>query len=251
MISNFINKLIEKYEILKEKYGSQKVGMCLMALFMAVVVFTAAGCTGSVSQDVSENVTNSQPGEEAQLPPPADGDMKMAEDIMNIPGQTPDNKPNTESIEVIANQNDKMVSMSVEDSGRANPFVPFGENIGGDNSQKLVDLQKQKLKYDLIDPPDDAVADPDAEKVLTTKISGIMYDKQSPSAIINIESSDYLVRSGDVVNGYKVLSISPTSVTVQLGANIYRAGVGELLATDGIQYNAISNLNKKFGGGKK
>ena len=78
-----------------------------------------------------------------------------------------------------------------------------------------------------------------------------MYDKQNPSAILNIESSDYLVRSGDVVNGYKVLSISPQTVTVQLGANVYKAGVGELLATDGLQYNTISNLDKKFGGSKK
>lgn len=103
----------------------------------------------------------------------------------------------------------------------------------------------------MVDPPNAAQADSDAEKVLTTKVSGVMYDTQSPSAILNIEGSDYLVRSGDVINGYKILAISPSVVTVQLGANVYKAGVGELLATDGIQYNTISNLDKKFGGAKK
>ena len=107
------------------------------------------------------------------------------------------------------------------------------------------------MQYDLVDPPNSSNADSDAEKILSTKVSGIMYDSDSPSAILNIEGSDYLVRSGDVVNGYKVLSIQPTIVTVQLGANVYQAGVGQLLVTDGIQYNTVSNLDKKFGGAKK
>ena len=79
-----------------------------------------------------------------------------------------------------------------------------------------------------------------------------MFDKYNPSAIINIEGLDYLVRSGDVINGYKVLAISPQTVTVQLGANVYKAGVGELVTKDeGINYNKVSNLSKKFGGAKK
>ena len=112
-------------------------------------------------------------------------------------------------------------------------------------------MERAKLEYDLVDPPKSANSDSDASKILTTKVSGIMYDKDSPSAILNIESSDYLVRSGDVVNGYKVLSIQPTVVTVQLGSNVYQAGVGQLLVTDGINYNTISNLENKFGGSKK
>lgn len=76
-----------------------------------------------------------------------------------------------------------------------------------------------------------------------------MFDKYNPSAIINIEDTDYLVRSGDVINGYKILAISPQTVTVQLGSNIYKAGVGEIVTKDeGLNYNQVSNLSKKFGG---
>ena len=92
-----------------------------------------------------------------------------------------------------------------------------------------------------------------AQKIVTTKVSGIMYDKSNPSAILNIEGADYLVRSGDVINGYKVLSIGKNHVTVQKGSNVYKAGVGQLV-TEGqtdVTYNQVANLNKKFGGGNK
>ena len=111
----------------------------------------------------------------------------------------------------------------------------------------------EKLQYDLLEPLDAPVADETAQKIVTTKVSGIMYDKSNPSAILNIEGADYLVRSGDVINGYKVLAISKNNVTVQKGSNIYKAGVGQLVA-DGqvdVTYNNVANLNKKFGGGKK
>ena len=65
---------------------------------------------------------------------------------------------------------------------------------------------------------------------------------------VSREDADYLVRSGDVINGYKVLAISPTTVTVQLGPNVYKAGVGEVVDEGAINYNTVSNLSSKFGG---
>lgn len=80
-----------------------------------------------------------------------------------------------------------------------------------------------------------------------------MYDRNNPSAILNIEGSDYLVRSGDVINGYKVLSIGKNSVTVQMGSNVYKAGVGQLVTSGqaDVNYNKVANLNKKFGGANR
>ena len=75
-----------------------------------------------------------------------------------------------------------------------------------------------------------------------------MFDNINPSAILNISGSDYLVRSGDIINGYKILSIGKNSVTVQFGSNVYKAGVGELFTGDGINFNTVSNLETKFGG---
>ena len=49
-------------------------------------------------------------------------------------------------------------------------------------------------------------------------------------------------------DSYKILSIAKDYVTVQLGANVYKAGVGQLFTGEGINYNTISNLERKFGG---
>ena len=87
-----------------------------------------------------------------------------------------------------------------------------------------------------------------AVKVMDTVVSGILFDKYSPSAILNIEGTDYLVKKGDTVNNYKILAIAQDSVTVQLGKNTYKAGIGEILTDGQLNHNNVSNLNKKFGG---
>lgn len=144
---------------------------------------------------------------------------------------------------------DKMVSLSLENVGRANPFVPASE-APPPLEQVIVkkDPGVTLPKLDIVDPPSGSDKDSDATKVVTTKISGIMFDKYNPSAIINIENSDYLVRSGDVINGYKILAISPQTVTVQRGSNVYKAGVGELVTGDKLNFNKVPNLTNKFGG---
>ena len=134
--------------------------------------------------------------------------------------------------------------MSFENAGRANPFLPAGEvkNVA----------KKELFDFELIEPPVTTEADSHASKIVTTKISGIMFDNENPSAILNIEGEDYLVRSGDVINGYKILAISPSTVTVQLGSNVYKAGVGETVGNySEINFNTISNLSKKFGGNNR
>ena len=128
---------------------------------------------------------------------------------------------------------------------KANPFLPY-RNIGGDSS--LVD---DVPRFDLIEPPESVNVNSDAARVMDTIVSGILYDKYSPSAIINIEGNDYLVKKGDVVNSYKILNIAQDSVTVTLGGNTYKAGIGEILTEGNVNYNEVSNLSKKFGGEKR
>ena len=247
-------------------------GAFVIAIFLVALAFFASGCTGGGNADLAGNI----PAPDVLAPEaeaPANPAAEATGDVVVEPGTgagaekpaksskntTKDKKKNEDAagddVDVIAGQNDKMVVMKVEDTGRMDPFMPASEAEAkkAEEAKKNggLDLEKAKLQYDLVDPPTSSSADSDAEKILSTKVSGIMYDSDSPSAILNIEGSDYLVRSGDVVNGYKVLSIQPTIVTVQLGANVYQAGVGQLLVTDGIQYNTVSNLDKKFGGAKK
>lgn len=157
----------------------------------------------------------------------------------------PAGKASEENIEIMSKKtlpakNGKMVLISVADSGRTNPFLPEAEaGLGAYSSSKLPFLPA---------PPEFLSTGSEASKVMTTVISGILYDKYSPSAIINIEGTDYLVKKGDIINRYKILAISKDEVIVQLGSNVYKAGVGQLLSKTDINYNTIANLNKKFGG---
>ena len=126
---------------------------------------------------------------------------------------------------------------------KANPFLPY-RDIG---SSRVSDVPN----YELIEPPEMVNESSDAARVMDTIVSGILYDKYSPSAILNIEGNDYLVKKGDVVNNYKVMNIMQDSVTVKLGENVYKAGIGEILTEGEVTHNDVSNLSKKFGGEKR
>ena len=125
---------------------------------------------------------------------------------------------------------------------KANPFLPY-RDLGGNTVSDVPN-------YDLVAPPEVVNENSDASRVMDTIVSGILYDKFSPSAILNIEGNDYLVKKGDVVNNYQILNIMQDSVTVKLGANVYKAGIGEILTEGSVNNNNVSNLSKKFGGRK-
>ena len=124
---------------------------------------------------------------------------------------------------------------------KTNPFLPY-RDLG--DSIPVADVPA----FSLVEPPDAVNENSDAARVMDTIVSGILYDKYSPSAILNIEGNDYLVKKGDVVNNYKVVNILEDSVTVKLGKNVYQAGIGEILTEGAMNHNNVSNLNNKFGG---
>lgn len=165
---------------------------------------------------------------------------------MEIPSVT-EKKHNDADKEVdidIESVDDIMVSIPVEDIGRANPFLPDGESA-------VVTRPTSMYGYSLMAPPENLNEGSEASRVITTKVSGILYDAQRPSAILNIEGNDYLVRAGDYINNYKVLTISKDLVTVQLGKNIYKAGVGQIMSDATLNYNTVYDLQNRFGGAKK
>ena len=126
---------------------------------------------------------------------------------------------------------------------KADPFLPYRDIGEGKSIQDIP-------AFNLVEPPEVINENSDAARLMDTIVSGILYDKYSPSAILNIEGNDYLVKKGDVVNNYKIVSIGQDAVTVKLGTNTYTAGIGEILTEGTIHYNDVSNLNKKFGGAK-
>lgn len=146
-------------------------------------------------------------------------------------------------IPIAASSSGKSVITIPKGIVKANPFVPYRDITG---TSVVPDVPV----FNIVEPPEVINENSDAARVMDTIVSGILYDKFSPSAILNIEGNDYLVKKGDVVNNYKIVSIAQDSVTVQLGNNVYKAGIGEILTEGSLNRNNESNLNNKFGGVK-
>ncbi len=220
MIKEVLEKIIEKIKIFIEKdkdkiwYKRRYVQIIagILALLLAIV-----GIVTSAHK-------NNAPVEELDKEP-----VPVAEPIEN------------DDIEVVAAapQTDEMVTISMENTGRADPFLPSADY---EAIAALSTPNVNRLPYYMIPPPEETGYEQDAVDVVKTKVSGIMYDKYNPSAILNIDDTDYLVRAGDTINNYRILSISPSAVTVQLGSNTYRAGVGEMFSDEDINY-----VNDSFG----
>lgn len=232
------NDFIQRYK--KELKNSQfwdfnkKIGVIFAVLLLAVIMFNTSGCS---QQELDEEIGINSPVEEELQK----DTVKVGNDGVNA-AIAPDDDVSIVSQQKAINT-DNMVTMSIEDVGRADPFLPEFEKVQTNNTQS-----RPRASYNLLPPPETITVDTTATEVMTTKVSGIMYDRMNPSAILNISGSDYLVRTGDVINNYKVLSIAKENVTVQYGANIYKAGVGEIFTGEGVNFNTISNLESKFGG---
>ena len=228
MNKNFIDRFKEEEYKNHFSISGKLFGVIAAVLFLAVIMINTTGCTQGKDELVTVNDDNQELSKEM---------VKVGDDGVNG-AIAPDD------VSIVSNEpaKESMVTLAVEDTGRSDPFLPEGEQV--------VSKPKPKGNIDLLPPPEMITVDTTATEVITTKVSGIMYDKFNPSAILNIGGSDYLVRTGDIINNYKVLSIGKEQVTVQNGVNVYKAGVGELFTGDGINFNTISNLESKFGGRK-
>lgn len=135
----------------------------------------------------------------------------------------------------------KKAVVDIDEKVVLNPFLPANEAV----VKKVV---KAKPNPNYIMPPTTFNSSPDANTLLKTSVSGIMYDSYSPSAIIKISGTDYFVKKGDVIQGFKILGINQKSVIIQKGNNIYDAKIGIILATIKPNNTGTANINKKFGG---
>lgn len=186
-----------------------------LLIFGGIVIVVIPVLIASVAHNQLENVTVNDEGL-IQLSTSSMAVSSAKKDVIAIPGGTT----------------------------KANPFLPYRDISG---SSSLSDVPA----FNLIEPPESVDEGSDAARVMDTVVSGILFDKFSPSAILNIEGNDYLVKKGDVVNNYKIVNIMQDSVTVKLGANVYKAGIGEILTEGSLNYNDVSNLNNKFGGERR
>ena len=210
--------------------------------------------------------------EEEVLVPPQPVVQEKPSKPVNVPAEK-------ETVDVENELATKMVSYDVLSIGRSDPFMPYGEisayeqarnsaiaeaNAHNAKIAKIRSLQNVAIReaddispysFNLPVPPTSlASADSAAAKITRTKVVGIMYNQTSPSAIINVDNKDYLVRPGDKIIGqeYKVLKINPSWITVSLGSNVYSAAIGELFSRDELNKNQndMYNLKNRFGGRK-
>ena len=140
-------------------------------------------------------------------------------------------------------QENNAIMVAYDKDSNTNPFKPPVDAQGGAfDSIDGVDIE-------IIEPPTQSVEDPNLTNLLQTQISGILFDDESPSAVINLGGVDYFVKAGDTVSVYTVNEITKNQVQITYKNNSYVASVGELFVRGKLESQpAIVNLENKFAG---
>lgn len=130
-------------------------------------------------------------------------------------------------------------------ASRLNPFKP-------PVIEKTVDQAYETIndtQFEIIEPPVASVPDENLTRLLQTQISGILYDDESPSAIVNLNGLDQFVKAGDTISGYRIDDITRDKVQISYKNNSYVAAVGELFTRGSLEKRpAVANLENKFAG---
>ncbi len=194
----------------------------------------------------SENSENSEGGSVATVSEANTGEGASQNDLFGEQNNTQQTNVKNEQTE-----NKNQIVVSYNGSSRLNPFKPFEIAF----EQKKMEEAKEEaetlanIPFEIIEPPTTSVPDEHITSLLGTQISGILYDDESPSAIVNINGQDQFVKVGDTISGYKIQSISKDKVQIAYGNNSYVASVGELFTKGKLEESAsVDNLQNKFAG---
>lgn len=214
--------------------------------------FEQAGGNSSDMMNVDFNGTD---GEATVKTSGTDGDevvasVKDSEATSTATGENMFNQTSEELSHDESKENNDII-ISYDKVVNSNPFKPPVYK-----TDKTLVVEPPKPKYlvndtpfEIIEPPTTSVPDENVTKLLNTQISGILYDKDSPSAIINLNGTDSFVKAGDVISGYKIDLITKDKVQISYKNNQYVASVGELFTKGKLEKQSnIANLEKKFAG---
>jgi Tfp pilus assembly protein PilP len=137
--------------------------------------------------------------------------------------QSKNRNTNKEQSNVSSNNNEETVVINVSNFGRSNPFKPYVE--------KSIILNQPSFQESFINvpKPPEYQPDPNFSTLFGIKVSGILYDAVKPSAIINVDNSDYLVHKGDYLFNFYVKDITYDKIAIKYRNNVYRAGIGEII----------------------
>ncbi len=144
-----------------------------------------------------------------------------------------------------SNEDNNSIMVVYNKASRLNPFKPPIIEKSEDQAYETIN----NTQFEIIEPPVTSVPDENLTKLLQTQISGILYDNESPSAIINLNGMDQFVKIGDTISGYKIDGITRDKVQISYKNNSYVAAVGELFTRGSLEKQpAVANLEKKFAG---
>jgi|GEM_PF-6345823 len=191
------------------------------------------------NSDVFEQTANDAPAAAPDAGALLSEEEKMAENI----------KEENKLLENLGNSHEEGAGSSImvtwNAQGRQNPFkAPAVLERKYDNYEQVGNVQ-----FEIIEPPSKLVPDENLTRLLQTQISGILYDSESPSAIVNLAGKDYFVKIGDKISVYLVKRITETKVEISYKNNTYIASVGELFTPGSLdKQSEVANLKSKFAG---
>ncbi len=147
------------------------------------------------------------------------------------------------------NQANDSIMVSYNQASRLNPFKPpiITSAMKAESPYVVLD----NTEFEIIEPPAASTPDENLTKLLQTQISGILYDDESPSAIINLNGTDYFVKIGDKISGYVIKNITRDKVQVNYKNNTYVASVGQLFTRGILDQRNVADFEHKFAGRNK
>ncbi len=226
------NNEVQEEEALPPKRNFAPILMAILAIVVFFVVLNLPQVKEKINGNKTEDIQKEQIEELNEL------------STLNNPSGQVDEKNQDKRAKMVVFDEEQKETSSNNVKICANPFLPtmsVGDNGGNDNSLGA---------YEIIGPPSGSEIDNSVEvsTMMETKVSGILYDRDNPQAILNYDGQDQLVRRGDRLAGFYVMSITPDKVILKQGNNVYRVSVGQTVTDEGINYNVNSNLGKQFGG---
>lgn len=145
-----------------------------------------------------------------------------------------------------SNENNDII-VSYDKVARVNPFKPPVVEREKEIAKSLEKLNNSG--FEIVEPPVASVPDENLTRLLQTQVSGILYDDESPSAIVNLNGIDTFVKVGDTMSGYKIQMITKDKVQINYKNNSYVATVGALFVRGAVESKpAVANLEQKFAG---
>ncbi len=178
----------------------------------------------------------------------AGGDETAQEQPLKENAQTAENDNYENAINFDSGKEDNSIMVSLGHPKRLNPFVPHKRAT----VDSAASSEFASVPFEIIEPPSTVTVDSNINKLLEAKITGILYDPQSPSAVVVIDGVDEFVKTGDKIFGYTITSITRDKVIISYGKNTFTATIGQLFSPEDMNSGwVVPNLEKKFAGSRR